>query len=133
MSEKQVKNEKSENREQKEQKVQKVQRQQKKEQKEKIKKIEQKDLSYKGKPLTRQGNTICCGNVTDKYILVIRILETKKIKELDVGTKILVQVQSTRETMENKINVLKFAEFNSVYEALETGEYWLRRALDEAL
>ena len=91
---------------------------------------EQKILSYKGRPFIRQGNTICYGNVTDKYILVMNVLETEKSNELDISKKIFVQIQSTRETEEQKINVLKFAEFNSLYEAFDTGEYWLDKALD---
>ena len=94
------------------------------------KKSEKKILSYKNKPLTRQGNTICYGHATDKFILVMTILETKKIKDLDVGTKVFVQIQSTRETEANKINVLKFASFDSLYEAFDTGEYWLNKALE---
>ena len=91
---------------------------------------EQKILNYKGKPLTRKGSEICYGNVTDKYILVMMILETQKINDLDVATKVFVQIQGTRETEDNKINVVKFAEFNSLYEAFDTGEYWLNRELD---
>jgi hypothetical protein len=93
---------------------------------------EKKILNYKGKPLTRKGNEICYGNVTDKYILVMMILETKKVQELDVATKVFVQIQGTRETEDKKINVVKFAEFSSLYEAFDTGEYWLNRELDGA-
>jgi hypothetical protein len=46
---------------------------------------------------------------------------------------VFVQVQSTRETEEQKINVVKFAEFGSLYEAFDSGEYWLNKALDDAL
>ena len=91
----------------------------------------EKILSYKGKPFVRQGNTICYGNATDKYILVMNILTAEKSKELDVGTKVFVQIQSTRETDAQKINVLKFAEFSSLYEAFDTGEYWLNKALED--
>ena len=93
---------------------------------------EKKILNYKGKPLIRQGNEICYGNVTDKYILVMMILETKKINELDVATKVFVQIQGTRETEDKKVNVVKFANFDSLYEAFDTGEYWLNRELDGA-
>jgi hypothetical protein len=93
---------------------------------------EKKILNYKSKPLTRQGNTICYGNPTDKYVLVMMILETKKVNELDVATKVFVQIQSTQETEDKKTNVVKFAEFKSLYEAFDTGEYWLNRELDGA-
>ena len=94
---------------------------------------ENKILEYKSKPLTRQGNTICYGNVTDKYIMVMSILESKKVNNLEIGTKVFVQIQSTRETDEQKINVLKFAQFDSLYEAFDAGEYWLNKALDGVL
>ena len=96
---------------------------------------ESKILNYKNKPLIRQGNTICYGNSTDRYILVMTILETKKAggpTELEIASKVFVQIQSTRETEDKKINVVKFAEFASLYEAFDTGEYWLNRELDDA-
>ena len=94
---------------------------------------EKKVLNYKNKPLTRQDNTICYGHSTDKYILVMTVMETAKVQDLEVGSKVFVQVQSTRETDEKKIEVLKFAAFDSLYEAFDTGEYWLNKALDGAL
>lgn len=94
---------------------------------------EKKILSYKNKPFVRQENTICYGSATDEYILVMTVLDNKKVKDLNVATKVFVQIQSTRETEEKKINVLKFAEFGSLYEAFDTGEYWLGKALDGVL
>ncbi|MCL2099122.1 MAG: hypothetical protein FWH24_01625 [Oscillospiraceae bacterium] len=91
---------------------------------------EQKILNYKNKPLTRQGNTICYGNSTDKYIMVMMILETAKVNDTEVATKVFVQIQGTRETEDKKISVVKFAEFGSLYEAFDAGEYWLNRELE---
>jgi len=59
----------------------------------------------------------------------MNVLDTEKSSGLDVSKKIFVQIQSTREEGK-KVNVLKFAEFNSLYEAFDTGEYWLDKALD---
>ena len=95
--------------------------------------MSEKVLSYKGKPFVRQGNTICYGNATDKYILAMMVLESEKVKGLDVSKKVFAQVQGTRETDEQKINVLKFAQFDSLYEAFDAGEYWLNKALDGVL
>ena len=89
-------------------------------------------LNYKGKPLTRQGGELCYGNATDKYILVMRVMETEKVNELEVATKVFVQIQGTRETEDKKINVVKFDVFGSLYEAFDTGEYWLNRELEGA-
>jgi len=93
---------------------------------------EKKILNYKGKPLTRKGNEICYGNATDKFVLVMMILETKKVRDLSVATRVFVQIQGTRETEDKKVNVVKFGEFKSLYDAFDTGEYWLNRELDGA-
>ena len=52
-------------------------------------------LEYKGHPLQRKDNFIYYGSFADKYIIMMQILETKKVKDLDVATKVSVQLQLT--------------------------------------
>ena len=42
-----------------------------------IKLVEGKYLEYKGKPLVREGDTICYGDMNDKCILILEILSYK--------------------------------------------------------
>ena len=93
--------------------------------------MSEKILSYKNKPFVRKGNEICYGNSTDKYVMLMMITDTKKVNDLDVSTKVFVQIVGTRKTEGEKMNVVKFGEFNSLYEAFDAGEYWLRKAISE--
>ena len=49
-----------------------------------------KVLEYKGHPLQRKDNFIYYGSFADKYIIMLQILETKKVGDLDVATKVSV-------------------------------------------
>lgn len=89
-------------------------------------------LTYKGKPLVRQGNFLFYGLPTDKYILFMNILESKKDGNLDVATKVLVQIQSTDETASFNEKVVKQCEKNSFFDAFEIGMIWLNRELKKS-
>ena len=45
-----------------------------------------KGLMYKGKPLLRCGNRIYYGNLEDKLILALDIVESSKKQDVDVST-----------------------------------------------
>ena len=90
---------------------------------------EQKILTYRGKPLIRQGQFLFYGNPDDEYILFMNILATKKVGSVDVATKVLVQVQSTDDEKSMDERVWKQTEKNSLFDALDIGVIWLERAL----
>ncbi len=90
---------------------------------------EQKILTYRGKPLIRQGQFMFYGNPDDEYILFMNILATKKVGSVDVATKVLVQVQSTDDEKSMDERVWKHTEKNSLFDALDIGVIWLERAL----
>jgi len=89
-------------------------------------------LTYKGKPLVRQGNFLFYGLPTDKYILFMNILETKKDGDMDIATKVLVQIQSTDETASFNEKVVKQCEKGSFFDAFEIGIIWLERELKKS-
>ena len=64
---------------------------------------------YKGHPLMRKDNFIYYGSMADKYIIMMQILETKKIKDLDVASKVSVSLQHTDPTSSPRIVWLKRA------------------------
>jgi len=86
-------------------------------------------LIYKGYPLIRQGNIIYYGNITDKYIIMMQVMETKKVKDLDLTTKVSVQLQLTDPDIKSKDRVVKKSEKNGLYEAMDLASIWLNRAL----
>ncbi len=86
-------------------------------------------LTYKGKPLVREKNFLFYGLPTDKYILFMSILETKKDGDMDVATKILVQIQSTDDSVSYNDKIVKQCEKNNFFDAFEIGMIWLEREL----
>ena len=88
-----------------------------------------KALEYKGHPLQRKDNIIYYGSFADKYIIMIQILDTKKVKDLDVATKVSVQLQMTDPTIKSRDRVVKKSEKDSLYAAIDVAAVWLERAL----
>ena len=50
-------------------------------------------LTYKGRPLMRKDNLIYYGSMADAYIVMLQILESKKVGDMDVASRVLVQLQ----------------------------------------
>ena len=91
---------------------------------------DQKDiLSYKGRPLMRKDNMIYYGSMADSHIVMLQILESKKVGDLDVATKVSVQLQLTDPAAKSRDRVVKKSEKDGLYTALDFGCVWLERAL----
>lgn len=88
-----------------------------------------KELVYRGKPLRRHEDTIIYGDPAEKYIIVMRVLETNKLKDLDVATKVEVSLQKTDPGISGRSRVEKKSEKKSLYSAMDLGAVWLERAL----
>ena len=84
-------------------------------------------LIYNGHPLRRKDNLIYYGTMAEKYIIQMQILE--KEKDLDVATKVAVQLQLTDPTLSSKRRVEKKTEKDSLYAAMDVAAVWLDRAL----
>ena len=88
-----------------------------------------KTLEYKGHPLQRKDNIIYYGSFADKYIIMMQILDTKKVKDLDVASKVSVQLQLTDPSIKSRDRVVKKAEKESLYAAMDVAAVLLERAL----
>ena len=86
-------------------------------------------LSYKGHPLRRKDNLIYYGTMAEKYIIMLQILDTKKVDDLDVATKVAVQLQLTDPDLKSRDRVVKKTEKDSLYPAMDVATVWLDRAL----
>ena len=86
-------------------------------------------LEYKGHPLRRKDNLIYFGSMQDKYIIMLQILETKKLQDMDVATKVAVQLQLTDPDVKSRDRVVKKTEKDSLYAAMDVASIWLERAL----
>ena len=86
-------------------------------------------LSYKGHPLRRKDNLIYYGTMAEKYIIMLQILDTKKVDDLDVATKVAIQLQLTDPDLKSRDRVVKKTEKDSLYTAMDVATVWLDRAL----
>ena len=86
-------------------------------------------LVYRGHPLRRIDNLIYYGSMADKYIVMFQILDTKKEQDLDVATRVSVQLQLTDPDLKSRDRVVKKSEKDSLYAAMDVGVIWLERAL----
>ena len=93
---------------------------------------EKKILEYKGHPLQRKDNIIYYGSFADKYIAMMQILETKKVQDLDVATKVSVQLQLTDASIKSRDRVVKKSEKDNLYDAMDVATVWLERSLKSA-
>ena len=87
-------------------------------------------LSYKGHPLRRKDNLIYFGTMAEKYIVMMQILSTKKVGDLDVADKVSVQLQLTAPDLKSRDRVIKKSEKDSLYAAMDVACVWLDRALN---
>ena len=87
------------------------------------------ELCYKGHPLRRKDNLLYYGSMADKYIIMMQILDTKKVKDLDVATKVSVQLQLTDPSIKSRDRIVKKTEKDSLYLAIDIAAVWLERAL----
>ena len=86
-------------------------------------------LTYKGRPLMRKDNLIYYGSMADKYIVMLQVLETKKENDVELASKVSVQLQLTDPNLRARDRVVKKSEKDGFYTALDVGCVWLERAL----
>lgn len=82
-----------------------------------------KYLEYMGRPLVRQDDTICYGDMTEKCILILEIFSREESTGLP--KTVLIQVVDSQDP--NKI--IKQGQKDGLYNAFSIGLVWLERAL----
>lgn len=86
-------------------------------------------LQYKGRPLMRKDNMIYYGSMADSHIVMLQILETKKVQDTDIATRVSVELQLTDTNARAKDRIVKKSEKDGFFTALDLGSVWLTRAL----
>ena len=86
-------------------------------------------LVYKSHPLRRVDNFIYYGSMADKYIIMLQILDTKKVKDMDVASKVSVQLQLTDPSIKSRDRIVKKSEKDGFWAAMDVATVWLERAL----
>ena len=90
-----------------------------------IKLVDGKYLEYKGRPLVREGDTICYGDMNDKCILILEILSYKNDEGKDLPDNIFIQIVDPK----NQTNILRQGSKQGLFEAFELGLIWLEHEL----
>lgn len=86
-------------------------------------------LMYKGHPLRRKDDLIYYGDMSDSHIILLQILSTKRVGDMDVANKVSVQLQLTAPDLKSRDRVVKRSEKDSLYSAIDIASIWLERAL----
>ena len=86
-------------------------------------------LMYKGRPLMRRDNLIYYGSMADKYIIMMQILDNRDVEDLQVSTRVSLQLQLTDPDLKSKDRVVRKSEKDGLYTALDVASIWLERAL----
>ena len=77
----------------------------------------------------RKDNMVYYGSMSDSHIVMMQILETKKMGDANIATKVSVQLQLTDPSARSRDRVVKKSEKPGFYTALDVGSVWLERAL----
>ena len=86
-------------------------------------------ILYKNRPLVREDNVICYGNVSDPYIIQMSIMSEKEYKGRKVPDQIYVQLLSTDTSKPMSARVVKDIMRSGLSDALDMGIAWLERYL----
>lgn len=86
-------------------------------------------LMYRNHPLRRIDQMIYYGSMADSHIIVMQVKETRREKDLDVASKISVELQRTAPDLKSRDRVVKRSEKSSLYDAMDISAIWLERAL----
>lgn len=90
---------------------------------------EQKFPVYKDKPLVRSGDVLYYGDMSESYVVRMQVKSTKKVGDLNVADKVTIQLMSTDENLSARRRIVKSTDKQGIYFALDTAEFWLRKAL----
>ncbi len=86
-------------------------------------------LQYRGHPLRRKDNIIYYGSMSDKYIIMLQVTDTKTVQDMEVATRVSVQLQLTDPELRSRDRIIKKTEKDGLYAAMDVATVWLERAL----
>ncbi len=93
--------------------------------------VKGKYLMYKGRPLVRENNTICYGNMDDEYVLCLTVMSETEVDGKTVPDMVLVQIVCTDEKLATHEKIYKQEFKKGITEAFQLGYIWLTRLIGE--
>lgn len=91
-------------------------------------KNKKKFFEFKSRPLIRKDNIIYYGDIKNKYVVKMEIMGTKKVKDLDIASKVRIVMVETSSEITDSQKIVKLSEKNGLYPALDIADVWLERA-----
>lgn len=88
-------------------------------------------LMYKGRPLVRENNVICYGNMDDEYVLCLTIMSEAASDGKNVPDMVLIQIIKTDASLPAHEKIAKQDIRKGLYESFELGLIWLERLIGE--
>lgn len=82
-------------------------------------------FTYKGLPLVRKGNELYFGNMSDEFVVNMKIEDTKDVNGMKVASKVRVIKMATDKDLPFDKVFVKNTEKSSLYEALDIACAWL--------
>lgn len=87
-------------------------------------------LLYRNRPLVRENNVICYGDLAEKYYIKMIVMTEKEYKGAKVPDQIYLQLLSTDSSLPQSQRVVKAIMKSGLSDALELGVAWLERYLE---
>ena len=88
-------------------------------------------MTYKGRPLVRSKKILYYGDMRDPYVVMLQITDTTETEGIEMPSHITLQMMSTDPNAAPTEMVLKRAERDGLYSALDLASTWLDRQLGE--
>ncbi len=88
-----------------------------------------KVLTYKDKPVYRQGNTIYYGDLSENLILVMEIVDSEEKNGIKITKKVKFHIQDNTGELGKGVNY-RSGERENLYKAFDIGAWWLQDALE---
>ncbi|MBQ6865025.1 MAG: hypothetical protein IJO14_12410 [Clostridia bacterium] len=90
----------------------------------------EKLLTYKGKPLVRCGKTLYYGNSYEPFVIMMQVVTTKTVGDMEIADKVFVQLLNTDPSVRPRDAIVKKSEKKGLYAAMDIASIWLERALN---
>lgn len=88
-------------------------------------------LEYKGRPLVRCGKTLYYGNLYDDCVVMMQIVDTVNVGDMNFAGKIIVQLLNTDPNAAPTELVIKKTDTRGLFNAIDIAAVWLDTALED--
>lgn len=91
---------------------------------------ENKFVTYKNKPFVRCGDTIYYGSMSEPFVIKMEIKSKKILYGQEIADQVVIELLSTDENLSARKRIMKKAEREGLYLALDLAEAWLEKAVN---